>query len=135
MLKALLVRFWSTTLLLIRRWNDDECFTRSAAMAFYAAFSLFPLCLILMAVLGFVARFSQTAQTEQERLIQIVEEGTTPWIAAQLGHVLSQVQTKATVGGPLGLAILVVTALGMFAQLDSALDRIWRGPALNSPGF
>ena len=30
----------------------------SAAMAYAAAFSLFPLCLVLMAVLGFVMRFS-----------------------------------------------------------------------------
>lgn len=129
MLKRALGRIWSTVHALVSRWNADECSWRSAAVAFYGAFAMFPMCLLLMAGFGYVARFSKTAQSGQVELINLVEESASPWVAAQVALVLSQIKSEANIGGPVGLSVLVIAAIGIFLQLDAALDRIWHGPA------
>ena len=135
MLKRALQRIWSTLRLLISHWNEDECSWRSAAVAFYGAFSLFPLCLMIMSVLGYVARYSETVQSGQVNLVELVEDSTSPWVATQLSAVMSQIKTDAGVGGPVGFGVLIVAAIGIFLQLDATLDRIWHGPAKPSASF
>ena len=108
-----------------RRWGEDDGMLLSAAMAYYAAFSLFPLCLVLIAGLGLVMRFSSKAQNAQEQLISLVSENTSSWLAGQLQTILAGVETNAALGGPLGLLVLLAAAIGIFVQLDTIFDRIW----------
>jgi membrane protein len=109
----------------LRRFREDDGPLLSAAMAYYAAFSLFPLLLVLIALLGLVMRFSAQAQDAQQRLLELAGENTTPWLAAQLDSILNGVETNAALGGPIGLATLVMAAIGIFVQLDGMFDRIW----------
>jgi membrane protein len=104
-------------------------------MAYCAAFSLFPLCLVLIAALGVVTRFSPQVQDEQRQLLKLVAENVSPWLAEQLGQVLAGVQTNALVGGPLGLATLILAAIGIFAQLENIFDRIWGTGRSSSKGW
>ncbi len=117
---------WPAVLGLVARWNEDEGFVRSAAMAYYAAFSLFPLCLVLLAAFGAASHLSSAVQIGQQELLSAVEQSAGPWIAARLGELLSNVKSKAGVGGPIGFLGLLLAALGMFKQLDHLLDRIWQ---------
>ena len=55
-------------------WQEDDGFLLSAAMAYYAAFSLFPLCLVLISILGFVLQFSQRADNAQGVLLDQVRQ-------------------------------------------------------------
>jgi membrane protein len=109
-------------------WQEVDGLLLSAAMAYYAAFSLFPLCLVLISILGFVIRFSSHAQDEQQQLLALVAENAGPagpWLAQQLGALLAGVQSQATLGGPIGVLTLLVAALGVFVQLDYSFDRIF----------
>lgn len=108
-----------------RRWSEDDGWLLSAAMAYYGAFSLFPLCLVLIAALGLFTRYSSQGQDTQQQLIDLAAQNLSPWVAEQLDTILSGVQTSANVGGPLGLVVLVVAALGIFRQLETIFDRIW----------
>jgi membrane protein len=94
-------------------------------MAYYGAFSLFPLCLVLIAGLGLFTRYSSQGQSAREQLLGVAAQNVSPWVAEQLDLILSGVQTNATVGGPIGLIVLVVAALGIFSQLERIFDRIW----------
>lgn len=125
MLQWMRERAWPTLKTIADRWDEDEGFLRSAAMAYYAAFSLFPLCLVLMAGLGLVSRISVAVQVRQQDFLSLIEETVSPWLAQQLGALLADVKTQAGVGGPLGFVALVLGAMGIFVQLDGALDRIW----------
>ncbi len=129
MLRASWQRAWSILERTGRGWSDDDGLLLSAAMAYYAAFSLFPLCLVLIAILGFVTRFSARAQDAQQQLLDMVAQGAGPWLAGQLQQVLQGVETEAPLGGPLGLAILSFGAIGIFMQLEASFARIWRTPA------
>jgi membrane protein len=119
----------------LKGWNEDDGFLLSAAMAYYAAFSLFPLLLVLIAILGFVLRVSQQLQSAREEVLGVVQTNLSPWLADQLRHVLAGVQTNAGLGGPLGLAALIFAAIGIFAQFEQIFDRVWKVPAASGHGW
>lgn len=109
-------------------WQDDDGFLLSAAMAYYAAFSLFPLCLVLIAILGFVLRLSRLADNARTLLLKQVADHTTPWLRDQLGSLLDGVQSNAAFGGPFGAIALLFAAIVVFLQLDYMFDRIFGVP-------
>jgi membrane protein len=55
-------------------------------------------------------------------------------LAEQLKSVLAGVEQHATLGGPLGMLLLLIAAIGMFQQFDSMLDRIWGRAGLQPAG-
>lgn len=116
-------------------WSKDDGFLLSAAMAYYATFSLLPLVLVLIAGLGLIARFSTTVQIQQQQLIEIVGQRVSPWLADQLSAVLEGVRVQAGVGGPLGLLALLGAAIGIFYQFQTIFDRIWANPEPASRGW
>lgn len=109
----------------IHRWNQDDCSLLAAAMAYYAAFSLFPLCLLLISILGFAMRYWEKAQSAQDQLLYAISQNASPWVAEQLRGMLANVQLNASLNAPLALFGLVAAAIGIFVQFDSILDRIW----------
>jgi membrane protein len=106
-------------------WSTHDGFLLSAAMAYYAAFSLLPLCLVLISALGLLTHFSVGVQNEQRELLAMVQKNVSPWLAEQLGHILEGVRVQAGIGGPLGLLLLLAAAVGIFSQLESIFDHIW----------
>jgi len=124
---------WPIILRTWEGWNKDDGFLLSAAMAYYAAFSLFPLCLILIALLGLVMRFSPVAQDSQQQLLEVVSQNASPWLAARLSDLLAGVEERAGVSGPIGIFTLLLAAIGAFMQFENMFDRIWgsadTGPA------
>ena len=109
-----------------RGFSEDDGPLLSAAMAYYAAFSLFPLMLVLIAILGLVMRYWSKAADSKDQLLELVGENVTPWLSEQLGSILLGIETNAGLGGPLGLVTLVIAAIGIFMQLERIFDRIWR---------
>jgi membrane protein len=107
----------------------------SAAIAYYGAFSLFPLCLVLIAALGVAGRYSTFLQNEQHALVDHVAKNISPWLADELGAILGGVQAQASVGGTLGLAALILAAIGIFMQLENAFARIWHSPQSTDTGW
>jgi membrane protein len=119
-------RGWPAFYAAIFRWNEDDGNLLSAAMAYYATLSIFPLCLVLVAGLGLVMQYSQTAQSGHDELLHLVSQNASPWLSAQLAALLEGIRTRARLGGPLGLLFLIVTSIGIFAQFEAAFCRIWR---------
>jgi membrane protein len=117
------------------KYSRDDGPWLAGAMAYYAAFSLFPLVLVLVSILGFLLRFSPGAQDAQHEAIALVARNASPALAVLLDQVLSAVQTQAGVSGPFGLIVLLIGAGGIFAALDGAFDRLWNVPAPASGGI
>jgi membrane protein len=116
-------------------WQKHDGTLLSAATAYYAAFSLFPLCLVLIAGLGVVGRYSVFVQSAQQDLLDRVAKNVSPWLSGQLDTILSGVQAKAMLGGPLGLLALILGAIGIFMQLENVFARIWDGREPRVPGW
>jgi membrane protein len=111
-------------------WSKHDGGLLSAATAYYGAFSLFPLCVVLIAAVGVAGRHSTFLQAQQQELVEAVGRNMGPWLQGQVDGILADVQARAAVSGPLGLLILLVAAIGIFMQLENTFDRIWGTPVL-----
>lgn len=100
----------------------------AAAMAYYFALSLFPLVLVLVAGLGVALKSTTLGQDAQQRLLVAIEQQASPELSEQIGRALQTVSNNATSRGPIGFAVLLVTAIAIFTQVDHAFNRIWRLP-------
>ena len=122
-------RWFTTRISQLRRtwlsWRHNEGNLTAASVAYYAVLSFFPLMLLLIAVFGVVLRYSVDAQDAQGQLLRILAENTAPALADHVKSVLTGIQDRALIGGPLGLVTLLLAAIGIFTQLDVAMNRIW----------
>ena len=64
-------RFWPVVKETWSGWSKHDGSLLSAATAYYAAFSFFPLAVVLIAALGFVGRYSAFLQSQQAELVQL----------------------------------------------------------------
>lgn len=109
-------------------FNEHDGSLMAAAMAYYFALSLFPLLLVLVAGLGVALQSTVAGQDAQERLLVAIEEQVSPELSSQIGRALKTVSINAPSRGPIGFAVLLVTAIAIFTQVDHAFNRIWRLP-------
>lgn len=121
-----LQRIWPLVKETVSSWIDDDAPSMGAALAYYTVFSVAPLLLIVIAVAGLV--FGQEAARGE--------------IMGQLSGLLGTDSARAvedlleSVNNPeagvlatlLGIVVLLIGATTVFAELQSALDRIWRAP-------
>ena len=74
-------RFWPVAKETWSGWSKHDGSLLSAATAYYAAFSLFPLCVVLVAALGVVGRYSDFLQSQQARVGQGDQNNMGHWLA------------------------------------------------------
>ncbi len=128
MLRRKIAEYWGALRSSAGHWQRDDGFLLSAGLGYYASVSLFPICLLLLAGLGRLSKVSPAFQDQQGELLAMVNSSGSPWLADQLRKLLTGIETQAAVGGPVGLVTLLVTAIGVFVQLDAAIARIWAEP-------
>ncbi|MCA1599172.1 MAG: YihY/virulence factor BrkB family protein [Chloroflexi bacterium] len=114
-------------------WSTDNCLRLGASLAFYTLSSLIPLLLIVLAILTFVLHFTGGGQDLEQRLLhQITAVVHNPDLATQITTGLTSrtadAATKGTLGTVVGVVALLVTASGVFAELDEAFNIIWKAP-------
>ena len=102
-------------------WSEDKGPRLGAALAYYAIFSIPPLMMIALGVIGFIYT-GDIAGRLQSQLATLVGDDTARTL-------LTGVQLKGEKGGLLagfiGLAVLLFGASGVFAELQDALNTIW----------
>lgn len=120
-------RAWALLRATVEGFIEDEAMSRGAAIAYYTAFSIAPLLVIATALAGLV--FGQ----------QAVEGVVAAQLAGLLGAagavaVQGLVESAARAGGGglatlFGAAVLLITASGVFGELQTSLNAIWRAEA------
>jgi membrane protein len=100
----------------------------AAAIAYYVALSFFPMLLVLVSGLAAVLTWTQAGQEAQHELLATIGQQVSPDLAQQVGRMLNAVKQRAPASGPIGFVALVASAILIFAQLDTAFDRIWKLP-------
>jgi membrane protein len=108
-------------------WIGDYAQSMGAALAFYTIFSLAPLLLIVISLAGLVFG-DEAAHGEIFKKLHDVF-GASGARAIQ-GLVEGAARPADSVPAAIaGTAVLFVAATSVFAELQDALDRIWRAPA------
>jgi membrane protein len=114
-----------------KTWSDDYAPSMGAAISYYTVFSIAPLLVIVIAVAG--AFFGREAV---QGLIAAQLAGLIGQQGADLvqGLVAAASDTdKGLVAGLISGFVLLVGATTVFAELQSALDRIWHIPPSEKP--
>lgn len=106
------------------QWSDDEASRLAASLALYTMLSIAPLLVIAVSVAGLV--FGEEAARGQ------ISEQLGTVVGAQAGEAIEGLVANASspsagiIGTIVGLAIVLVGASGVFGELQSALNRIWK---------
>jgi membrane protein len=108
-------------------WLGDFAPSMGAGIAYYTAFSLAPLLIIVIAVAGvFFGEDAASGYVYAQLADLIGQDGA----EAVRGMVAQAGETEEGVVAPLvSIALLAIGATTVFAELQSDLDRIWKAPA------
>lgn len=126
MLRAVLTELAGLLKAAARNWVADYAQSMGAALAFYTMFAIAPLLLIVISVAGLV--FGEEAARGEINVQLEGLLGTHGAVAVQ-GLLESAGHTSGSVLATVfGSVLLFIGATSVFAELQDALDRIWRAP-------
>ncbi|MDM0109339.1 YihY/virulence factor BrkB family protein [Variovorax sp. J22R24] len=112
-------------------WIDDYAPSMGAAISYYTIFSMAPLLVIVIAVAGAVfGRDEAQAQVVEQISGLVGAEGAS---AAESLLRSASDRDEGWIAGLVSAAVLLVGATTVFAELQSALDRIWHVPEKDKP--
>lgn len=106
--------------LVLDKYQRDDVPSLAAALAYFALFSIFPLLLVVMSLVGFFvdpARFGV-----QQLLISLVGSVEVRDLIVQT---LTAFGDNRVASGLIGIGILLFTATGIFGALNKAVREIW----------
>lgn len=108
----------------IRGYIADEAMTRGAAIACYTMFSLVPLLVVAVGIASVFFGEAMVRGAVNDQLVALVgQQG-----ASAVQSMVRDAGGLEGTGVPalVGLAVLLITASGVFAELQSALNAIWK---------
>jgi len=112
----------------IKKFGDDQGGSLAALVAYYAFFSLFPLLLVFVTILGFVLQGDPGAQKSIKNSV-----------LGQFPIIGTPIPANALHGRAIALVIGVVASLlgglGVTQAAQNAFDRIWAVPFKERPDF
>src|SRR5438093_7510566 len=115
--------FWALLSDTFNEWMEDKAPRLGAALAYYAAFSIAPLLLLLVTFIGFFMTGDTLLQIEN----QIAAIGGDN-AAEAIDAIVTGVKSSHRGGTATAVSIitLILGATGMFGQLQDAMNTIWR---------
>jgi membrane protein len=106
----------------VQEWQRDQCLEMGAALAYYALFSIFPIFLVMLSILGFVLG----KDTNLINDILLYAQGLLPEVAFQVFEdVLFDLNSSSVGAGITGFLLLFVSASNVFGALSRSVDKIW----------
>src|SRR5438128_892970 len=107
----------------VTEWRKDNALSLGAALAFYALFSLAPLLLLIIAIVGLV--FGRAAA--QGEIVARVGGAVGPEAAKVIEGMIARASAPASgvIATVASLATMLFGASGVFGQLQAALNQIW----------
>ena len=121
-----------------QEWLQDKAPQLGAALAYYTVFSLAPLILVLLAIVGVVFRDdSAGAWSKMTQQMSYFLDPRAMQVVQDIAQKASQ-PGKSTIATIIGVALALFGACGVFGQLQDALNTIWgvkAKPARGIRGF
>jgi YihY family inner membrane protein len=122
-------RWLAIPVAVIKKFSDDQAGSQAALVAYYGFFSLFPLLLVFVTILGFVLQGDPSAQAS----VRNSALGQFPIVGEQLQKI------GGLHGSVVALVIGVITSLyaglGVTQASQKAFDRVWAVPMKDRPNF
>jgi membrane protein len=113
-------------------WLEDQASSISAALAFYCAFSLAPLLIIIVAIAGWIVGGEVAYSYVGSQLTMLFGAQSAKLILDAMRGAQSADGMLATV---VSIVMLVIGASTVFSALESALQQVWGGRLPASRGW
>lgn len=109
----------------VTEWIEDDAPQFGAALAYYSVFSLAPMVLLLIAVIGVLFRDDPAGAWSRitEQMSYFLDKSAITMVQQIAAQVSSP--AKSVLGGTIGFALALFGASGVFGQLQNALNIIW----------
>jgi membrane protein len=121
--------FFTDAFVLLRQtfqeWLQDKAPQLGAALAYYTVFSLAPLILLLLAIVGAIFRHDPAgASNKITQQMSYFLDPSALQVVQSIAQNASQ-PGKSTIATIIGIALALFGASGVFGQLQDALNTIW----------
>lgn len=103
---------------------EDEALTRGASMAFYAAVSLAPLLLIVVAIAGLAFGEDAARNALAGQFESLLGRESAQFLQTAIRN--AGQKSSGILATIIGVVTLIVTASGVFGEMQSALNTIWK---------
>jgi membrane protein len=103
---------------------EDEALSRGAAIAFYTVISLAPVLLIVIAIAGLAFGQEAAQNAIMAQLSGLMGKQTAEVLQAAIASAAGK--SSGILATLIGVATLLVTASGIFGEMQTALNRIWK---------
>jgi membrane protein len=117
------LRLWTLIPRTFSAWSDDNAVQLGAALAFYAAFSITPLLIMTLAAAGIFYHGGSFTYIKAQ-LSALVGRDAADTLAETIVAVRKSKQGFAA--GAVSALVLSIGATGVFIQLQSAMNQIWK---------
>ena len=116
-------KFWNILIDAGLEFVDDNASKLSASLAYYTLFSIGPLLLVIITLLGFFYSRAHITTEIFDHMRNIV--GTTA--TSELQSILENIshQTNKTLLGVIGILVFVFGATGIFSEIQGSINYIW----------
>jgi membrane protein len=123
---------WSLIKCAVSHWAADQAATIGAALAFYCAFSIAPLLVILLATAGWIVGAEAAYGHLSSQLTALFGKPTAEILLQAMRSSQTPDGTIATI---VSIGTLLLGATTVFAALEAALTQIWGASELVPKGF
>ncbi len=117
-----------------RRCNSDRVPRMGAALSFYTVFSMAPLSILLLTLVGLVV---ERSAAREEMVAQVRS-----FVGVDGANMMEMILTSTSMESEsslwltlLGFAVLLVGASGMFVEIQDSLNQIWKVSSKRHPVF
>jgi membrane protein len=114
---------WELIKQTIDEWQKDEAPRMGASLAYYALFSLAPLLVIVVAIVGFVYKGDTIGQI-QRQVQSLVGIDAAKTVAAAIHN--ASVFDHGIIASIVSFVLLSLSATGVFSELHIAMNKIWK---------
>ena len=116
-------KFWNILVDAGDDFLEDHATKLSASLAYYTLFSIGPLLLVVVTLLGFFYKKAYITDQIFDRMNSVAGSGTT----AQLQSILINMshQTNKTLLGVIGILVFIFGATGIFSEIQSSINYMW----------
>src|SRR5215211_9300 len=114
----------------VKKFGDDEAGNLAALISYYGFFSLFPLLLVLVTVLGMLLK----GNADLQQTIQDSALANFPVIGTQISRNVHSLEGSGLALG-VGIALALWAGLGVLKVMQTAMNKVWNVPYLHRPNF
>jgi membrane protein len=122
----MLHRTWTLLRDTVEGFVDDGAMSRGAAIAYYTVFSIAPLLVIATAIAGLAFGREAVEGVIADQLRSLLGNRGAEAVQAMIRGASNI--ASGTLAGIIGLVTLLLTASGVFGELQTALNEIWKAP-------